>query len=293
MSTYIAEIEPSLKISQVFWDQKWLIITITFFVTLLTGIPIYKQKPLYEAKAIVAPPLIERASILHESSFIFLQSTQENNFNASELFTFFTTYSVNTSIRNSFYLQVYLPLFHPEVKKSLLENDFYKDYMRNFQILNYYTDMQKKIMIKVASESSIDAISTLYKYINFLNLKAYEQYNYIRVVRLKILSFELWQNINTLKKIETVSKKASLNSTFIPSIAPLLIELYQEKLNSLDIQLKSKKPISLFNYDSEITISNLTIESKLKKLLILGVPGGLILGFFAASLRIGIKSSKK
>lgn len=293
MNTCRTEIGPFLKISHVFLDQKWLIIAITFLVTLLTGILIYKQNPIYEAKVIIGPPILERVSMLHSLPFIYLHSSQESDFSASELLDMFTQSFNRPLVKILFYAQVYLPLFHPEEKNRSILSGFYSKYIKEFKILNHYSNMQNKLTITFTSDSSLNAINKLKKFISFVNQKANEQFKQIQNARKKTIAFALWQQINLLKKIETVSKKNNFdNKNFLPSIAPLFIELSEKKLNFYNIPLNPNNTINLFKYDSEIIITHLAIESRPKKTLILGIAGGLILGFFVASLRISMKSSQ-
>ena len=267
-----------LKASQIFIQQKWLILIVAGFFTFGCAVLIYTYKPVYEASIVLGPVTEVDASFPKVTSFHYLEESKIRNFNLTEINNLLYAYMYSPGIKQLFYNQIYLPAF--SVKKTLTPSKkLEKRFSETYNVRIYKND-RKKFLVSVTAERSQTAIKELKKFIFFINKKASE-----RVIVL------------TERRIDAIKNGLILQRT------PLRDELYRQdeptfsfkvfqlltEISDTPFSLVKYGNFNLFQYDSPIVIYSTAFHSKLKATLILGILGGMLLGFLAAAFRMGLQ----
>lgn len=296
----------SLNIAEVFWQQKKIILITTLITTLLTGVWIFTHTPTYEANVLIGAPLGVEASLVHVDPFFYLKSPQTHEFSASELYNAFAYHLRSPSIKQLFFTSGYLSSLSTQQKQTLSTKKLYANYTKNVKVIADYSNKQTRYLISVRADTPQQAKQQLRQFIEFVNQKASNYLNIIFERRKQLMMNTLQQQIqifdeanaveNTQKntKIEQI-KNNSIEPArvFAAQVAKKMMESYEKRYQVYNKQILSIPQNTLFRFESQLNISNTIIESKIKRTLLLGGFGGLILGFLLASMYCGFNEEKR
>lgn len=179
----------------------------------------------------------------------FLSTPLKEYWDITKLYELFSVSMHSLSVRKLFYQQVVVPYGFTLIERSSLEHE------------QYY--------IAFTHDNPAGALECIKKFIAIINKCANEQLA-LAIARKKIDGV-----------LANKTKRSSLN------VVQSGVENIQVSSIIIAQQLSSMQLIDLFHYDSPVILSSTMLESKLTSTLVLGIIGGLILGFFIATLRIG------
>jgi LPS O-antigen subunit length determinant protein (WzzB/FepE family) len=247
-----------LTISEVFRQQKGLILTITLLCSL-----IFKHKPIYQAQVLIKPA---KNLLLNLSPS---DINNKKNYSTIDLHDLFTLCISSIVIKDFCYEEIYLPdLSAVETQGGSLK--VYNKFYNLLSVRKDYATKKKQYEITVTADNPDKALKRLEQFIVYINSKV------------NALLELLWTNELMQKGINRITQAS------VP-----LIELYRKDYSVFMNPLTFTPIINFYAYNSPEKLSNTIINEPLKKTLILGGSGGLLLGFFAASLRIGIARSHR
>lgn len=93
-----------LELFKAIWQQRWLVASITLFVTLLAAIYAFVSTPLYEAKYYVSPPTLENIANLNYGR---TRDSGLNAFSVDDIYKIFLRNLQSESLRRSFFEENY------------------------------------------------------------------------------------------------------------------------------------------------------------------------------------------
>ncbi len=278
--------EPNfINLTQLFWQQKWTILIVTMLITLLSFVYTFTHQITYEARVLLSvPPEIE-SSFLNLETSIYPNLLKDNDFNNIELYSLFTQVLKSESIKQ---------LFATESNNLL----------KNIRVLEDKRTNPSQFLVRFTAKDPEEAKKNLKAYIAYVNKIALSRLPALVQRRKEIILDKLNQQIILLKEVIKNSKavytariKESLaiaeqngiKNIVIssPGIAEELIQIYEENYKLHINQIKSSQFTELFAFRSNILLTDNSIKSKLFNILLLGVLGGLVLGFFIAMIREG------
>lgn len=296
-----------LSIGQVFAQKSWLILAMVFITTFLTGLFIFNLTPTYQAKLLLEPPLDIELTALNIEPLYFLNAAKQKDVQSNHLYSIFIRTILSASVRKQFFNDYYLPSLSKQ-KSSQSEEILYKHYLRDFRVEPEFSSASRRFIISVKASNADLAEKQLNDFIIYMNKAATSKVYPFLAQRKKIMMGVLLQQIKLLRQVEVriMNKNHSLDretgikiddlnniGQLTPSVAKELIMIYTKNYDLLRKQLYKKQIINLFYFDSlKATITNTILDSKIKTTLIIGVLGGLILGFFISSMSIGLAEKK-
>lgn len=274
----------NLEISQVFRQQKRLILVVTLLFTCFCALFIYQHQPIYRAKVILAPLTELDSSFQNVSLMNYFEISKEKNFNLTEIYNLFTDYLNSSYLKKLFYANIYFP----SLKQSQLDrilNNAYQNFFKIYDIQLYQEDKQRKYTVSARATSSKLAVKRLNQYVTYANQEVFERLALYIANRKRIVHNALYSPITPLKANFYQSDNSSLNF----KIFNLLSKFYDENHILFNPPLTHRPMVDLFRYDSSIILYNTNLEPRLSKVLCLGLFGGLILGFLIGAFRIGLQ----
>ncbi|RUR12123.1 Wzz/FepE/Etk N-terminal domain-containing protein [Legionella sp. km772] len=274
--------EPNfISLLQLLSQQRGLIIAVMLFVTLLSALYILIQKPIYEARVIIGAPPEIKTTVLNMNLFSYLSPPKGASFTSSELYSLFTPILKSEAVRQVFLTQ-------------------HKNLLKTIHIQEDKRTVPFKILIKVKAKSPADAKKYLKKYLSFVNEKSLKRLTPLLQKKEGILLNNIKKQVDLLQKITKSNKDffsspignegganlaAKVKNAVLSSSANELIKLYADHYKSSTTLLKNE-PIELFSFFSKIDVNDDHVTSKLEYILICGVLGGLIIGFFVAVIKV-------
>lgn len=282
MNEFKATPDSWLTISQIFRQQKKLILIVIVFYTLLTGLLVMKQKPVYKAQVLIKPAeglLVNESPIIADNQILFSMIDLQR------------LYSLGISsilMKDLFYEEKYLPSLSGK-KNQLGSFKLYTDFNKLLLVRKDYTTKNKYYELTALADSPDKAINILEQFIVYINSKANVLLELL-VAERKMLQLSSPQN-NWLSELLWTNEIMNNGINVTNNVNESLIKLYRKDYSLFMMPLTFNPVVNFYSYYSPLQVSNTGIKEPLKATLILGVAGGLLLGFFAASLRVGSTKS--
>jgi hypothetical protein len=192
-------------------------------------------------------------------------------------------------IKDFFYEEIYLPnLIATKTQSGLLKayNEFYK----LLAVRRDYATKKEQYELTVTVDNPDSAIKILEEFIVYINNKANVLAELLAAERKMIQSST--PQVNWLSELLWTNELMKKGINITTTASEPLIQLYRKDYSLLMNQLTLAPVLSFYAYNSSLQLSNTAINKPLKATLILGVAGGLLLGFIAASLRMGFAKSR-
>ena len=284
--------EPSfINITQIFWQKKRLIFITVLLTTLLTLVYSLTHKPTYEARGLISAPSQIETSLLNIASIAsiaFINPQNENGFNSTELYSLFSEALRSDALRKLFIKQ------NIDVKEiHVFEDTRIKPF---------------RYLVRAKAKNPEMAKKYLKDYVAYVNKQALINLPALIQKRKKILLNSLNEQIHLLREVVntskdlygarvtkaiSIAKKNGIKNIVIssPGIAEELIQVYEKNYRLYSNSFISIENAELFVFSSDTLISNYNIKSVLLNILLFGVLGGFILGFFIAVMRVEVAPS--
>jgi len=295
-----------LTIRQVFVQQGWLILLTVVITTVLSGLLIFNQTPVYRAQFLLEPPQDIETSALNLKPLYFLNTAGQGDVSSAQLFQVFSSTITSPSVKQQFFTEYYLPLLTKQNNSVSVEKS-YKHYLSDFRVQPEYASGQRRWLISVKADSAERAKQQLQDYLSFMNAVAQGRVVALLEERKQLVLGALVQQIQLLQQVKAAvpvtnepspQRANSINfkideltnpQHLTPSVAQQLITIYEENYRVLRNQSFTKQKIKLFYSDaSKAVVWSNQIELKLKTTLIVGILSGLIVGFLLAAMRLGL-----
>lgn len=323
---YVDEIS-LFDLMKIFWQQKWVILTITIFCFGISVLYLQLAKPVYEAKVRVTLPSVNSIAMLNLSQS-YSAGSQQYLFDINQMYQLFSDTLESNSIKNDFFKQVYLPYLTDMRRESIPESKLFNNYLKKISIKKdpktlgitviAETDnpyKSREFVKKFIALAEKKALLEMQEKINDLNrIKALDIQQKIawtrelakkyRIDRLSQLNdamvtakavglqnFSMNGTLNNINKSSILfmlgtkaleSEIKILNAKEIDyGLVPQLREL-ENAYNFYSNAKVSVEAIKMFQFEDVINLPSSPIWPKKNLILILGLIGGLMLGFFTA-----------
>ena len=253
-----------IKVSQVFLQQKWLILAITVIFTLLCAFFIYKHKPSYEAKVVLGP-LLEVDNVKYEN-------------NLTDFYTLFASHA-----KQFFYNSIYLS---SSKKTNISTEKLFKRFSESYKIKVDNSHKIYKYIVTVTADSPNKAIKELSIFTWFIK-SAYERLIFTRFIK-NAYERPIVVNVSLNKALKIILPLQCTQLENARNFFQVLININEVK-NLNNMLLVNNSVFNLSQDESPILLENTNLEPKFKKILTLGLLGGLLLGFFAGACRMGLQ----
>lgn len=266
-----------LNITDVFLQNKVLILVVALLFTGLSGLFIFNHKPSYEVRVLLKSPTEKFLNDIPD-----IQPIIESDHTLTEVRKMFFIYLNSTSVRQLYFRTAYLPSLSPTLLQKYSSVNLINDISKRMKVIQDLHNKEENYTLSVNAVSLVQAMRVLNQYVDFINKQASQRFYILLTQKKKTIESSLSGRIQLLKNQS--SKNADENNI---NSTQFLIDKLEQRINFIR-QIIVPTEFNFYHYKT-VKITSLAIDDKLKTTLIIGTLGGLLMGFFTAVFRIGLK----